>query len=629
MTRIKKMFNEFSQFKQITMMLLDFLLLALAFWLAVLVRNDNFSLLLSGQYWLTVFTSNIVSILLFSKFSLYRSVLKYIGLHGLATIFFSVLSSAFILIFLSFFLDVEYGKVVPLLYIVFSLLFIGGTRLIVRATYRYQKVKSKNSVVVYGAGASGAQIANALNIGHEYEVIAFIDDDTRKQGSIVQGIKVYGRADLGDLLSNYIVEKLIIAIPSAKLVQRKNILNFVENYPVPVFTVPSMSNILSGNSSSIELQEVDLADLLGREAVSPTPSLMTKNICDKVVLVTGAGGSIGSELCRQIIHQSPSKLILLELSEFALYSIESELRLKVEELKLDVEVIPLLGSIQKEGRIKSILKTFNVDTIYHAAAYKHVPLVEHNIIEGIRNNIFGTLFLARSAIEAKVETFVLISTDKAVRPTNVMGASKRFAELILQALSEKQNCTRFCMVRFGNVLGSSGSVVPLFRKQIAKGGPITLTHNDITRFFMSIPEAAQLVIQAGAMGQGGDVFVLDMGEPVKIRDLALKMIHLSGLTLRDLSNPEGDIEIVCSGLRPGEKLYEELLIGENVLGTEHERIMRANEVFLHWDELNQLICGIDEACHSFDVKKVRDIMLEAPLAFKPSSEICDLLWEQS
>ena len=356
---------------------------------------------------------------------------------------------------------------------------------------------------------------------------------------------------------------------------------------------------------------------------------MTANITDKVVMVTGAGGSIGSELCRQIVKLKPTKLVLFERSEIALYSIEKELGEYITNNTLNIQLIPIMGSVQRVNRLETVMRTFGVQTIYHAAAYKHVPLVEHNVVEGVRNNVFGTYYAAKAAVEANVDTFVLISTDKAVRPTNVMGATKRMAELVLQGLAQEQGAkhqTRFCMVRFGNVLGSSGSVVPLFRRQIKEGGPITLTHPDITRYFMTIPEAAQLVIQAGAMGKGGDVFVLDMGDSVKISDLATKMVRLSGLEIKTDDTPHGDIEIKCTGLRPGEKLYEELLIGDNVEQTPHERIMTAHEVMLPLSELNVFIDALDTACHNFEHEKIRQLLLDAPTGFNPTDGICDLVW---
>jgi FlaA1/EpsC-like NDP-sugar epimerase len=418
-------------------------------------------------------------------------------------------------------------------------------------------------------------------------------------------------------------------MPSASRTRRKEVLSKIAPLGVQVLTIPGMADVVQGKINLETFKEVGVEDLLGRDAVEPKHDLMHADIADKVVMVTGAGGSIGSELCRQIIRLEPTKLVLFELSEFALYSIEKELSEYTQQHDLAIELIPLLGSVQRINRTETVMKSFAVQTVYHTAAYKHVPLVEHNVVEGVRNNIFGTYYTARAAINANVETFVLISTDKAVRPTNIMGTTKRMAELVLQALAKTQSTTRFCMVRFGNVLGSSGSVVPLFRKQIKGGGPVTLTHPDITRYFMTIPEASQLVIQAGAMGKGGDVFVLDMGDSVKILDLAQKIIHLSGYSLKDSDNPTGDIEIKCTGLRPGEKLYEELLIGNNVSGTSHERIMTADEEMLDWPELEVLLTKLDDACHAFDHELIRELLLNAPTGFNPTDGICDLVWQEN
>jgi FlaA1/EpsC-like NDP-sugar epimerase len=406
------------------------------------------------------------------------------------------------------------------------------------------------------------------------------------------------------------------------------ILELLEPLAVRVQTVPSMSEVISGRARILDIKDVDIEDLLGRDQIKPADSLLKRCIADKVVMVTGAGGSIGSELCRQIVTCNPAKLVIVDTSEFALYQIEHELQRLLAVTESVAEIVPLLASVQKENRLEIIMRTFGVQTVYHAAAYKHVPMVEHNVIEGVRNNVFGTWYTAEAAIRACVETFVLISTDKAVRPTNVMGASKRMAELVLQGLASRQKKTRFCMVRFGNVLGSSGSVVPLFQEQILKGGPVTVTHPDIIRYFMTIPEAAQLVIQAGSMGQGGEVFLLDMGAPVRIADLARRMIHLTGHRVKNPMTGEGDIEIVYTGLRPGEKLFEELLIGDNPEGTDHPRILKAREVALPWAEVERLIKALDKACHIFDCERVREILEKAPTGFQPTSNNEDLVWQR-
>jgi FlaA1/EpsC-like NDP-sugar epimerase len=516
----------------------------------------------------------------------------------------------------------------PLIYCALILLTVGGARLLIRALVTQFNGSNKQPVVIYGAGSAGRQLATGIAIGQEYYVSAFIDDDTSKYGSVIQGIPVISLVDLKGLIDAGKAIKVLLALPSASRSDRNRIINSLEKYQVRVQSIPGIKDVIEGNFNASELIEVEIDDLLGREPVTPLPQLMAQNITGKNVMVSGAGGSIGSELCRQIIKFKPTTLVLFELSEFALYAIEKELSEYIHKNGLKIKLYPLMGSVQRINRVENIMMAFNINTVYHAAAYKHVPLVEHNVVEGIRNNVFGTYYAARAAINSGVETFVLISTDKAVRPTNVMGASKRMAELVLQALSQAafNKKTRFCMVRFGNVLGSSGSVVPLFRRQIQEGGPITLTHEDITRYFMTIPEAAQLVIQAGAMGKGGDVFVLDMGDSVKIKDLAEKLVRLSGLEIKDEDNPNGDIAIECTGLRPGEKLFEELLIGDNVQNTFHERIMTANEAMLSWEDLEPVLNNLDKMCHNFDQESIREILLNAPTGFNPSDGICDLVW---
>jgi FlaA1/EpsC-like NDP-sugar epimerase len=492
----------------------------------------------------------------------------------------------------------------------------------------YRLNRSSASVLIYGAGSSGRQLHLSLNQSPEYTPLAFVDDDEKLFRSSIQGLRVHSPSEISDLVSRYKIEKILLAFPSAAISRRNKVLNLLEGLPCEVLSIPSMVDLVSGRESIDQLKEVSIEDILGRDVVPPDEKLMEKNIAGKVVLVSGAGGSIGSELCRQIILLNPSVLVLLDHSEFGLYAIDKELnKLKISNAKLKTKIIPLLGSVQNRSRLNSIFDKFQVKTIFHAAAYKHVPLVEYNTVEGIRNNVFGTLNCVSAAMKSGVESFVLISTDKAVRPTNVMGASKRLAELILQAFAKEQgHNTVFSMVRFGNVLGSSGSVVPLFRSQIKTGGPITVTHPEITRYFMTIPEASQLVIQAGAMGVGGDVFVLDMGESIKIADLASKMVHLSGYSIKDNDNPEGDIAIKFSGLRPGEKLYEELLIGNNVMGTNHDRIMMAQEEMLSWNELKTIIDELDVACKSYDLDSVRRVLVNAPAAFEPRDNICDLVW---
>jgi FlaA1/EpsC-like NDP-sugar epimerase len=532
------------------------------------------------------------------------------------------------LVIIAFFSSISIPRTMPLIYCAFILLSVGGARLLVRALVTQFNGFDKKPVVVYGAGSAGRQLATAIATGPEFYVSAFIDDDESKHGSILQGIPVIALNDLKGLIDTGKAIKILLALPSASRSTRNRIINSLEKYPIQVQTIPGIKDMIEGAGNASDFIDVEIDDLLGREPVSPLPQLMAQNITGKNVMVSGAGGSIGSELCRQIIKFKPTKLVLFELSEFALYEIEKELSEYISKNGLKIEIYPLMGSVQRINRVENVMRAFNINTVYHAAAYKHVPLVEHNVVEGIRNNVFGTYYAAKAAINSGVETFVLVSTDKAVRPTNIMGTSKRMAELVLQALSQAafNKTTRFCMVRFGNVLGSSGSVLPLFRRQIKEGGPITLTHEDITRYFMTIPEAAQLVIQAGAMGKGGDVFVLDMGDSVKIKDLAEKLIRLSGLELKDDSNINGDIAIECTGLRPGEKLFEELLIGDNVQDTFHERIMTANEAMLSWENLEPILNDLDKMCHNFEHESIRELLLNAPTGFNPTDGIGDLVW---
>lgn len=612
--------------KRMVSLVIDSLFLVVSFWLALFARVDDINVFLNSSYWVLLLLVCPVSLLMFVKLGLYRAILRYMGIQALTAILFGVLASSFLLVITSYFSQVSLPRTVPIIYMSFALILIGGSRTLVRSVVGAGMKKEGESVVIYGAGVSGRQLVTALAQSHEYRPFIFVDDDYSLHGTVIQGVHVHSPSIIKKLVLQNSVTKVLLAIPSAPNSRRKKILLDLEPLGIQVLTLPAMCDLVSGDKLYSDIKEVEIDDLLGRDTVVPQKELMSANIEDKVVMVTGAGGSIGSELCRQIISQSPKKLVLFELSEFGLYTIEKEL---VELIKLqggDVEILPILGSVQRENRVQAVMESFKVQTVYHAAAYKHVPLVEHNVVEGVRNNIFGTVYTARAAIAAKVETFVLISTDKAVRPTNVMGTTKRMAELSLQALAKEKHSTRFCMVRFGNVLGSSGSVVPLFRKQIALGGPITVTHPDITRYFMTIPEASQLVIQAGAMGKGGDVFVLDMGDSVKIIDLASQMIRLSGFTVKDETNLDGDIEINFSGLRPGEKLYEELLIGDDVIGTEHKRIMTANEVMLPWDEYKVVLDELDSACHSFNHERIREILLSAPTDFSPTDGICDLVW---
>lgn len=615
--------------KRVITLCIDSLFIAMAFWLALIVRLDSVEPLKSTDNWLLLALLIPISLYAFISLGLYRAVLRYMNSQALWAIVLGTVITTLVLVLLAFFIDVSIPRTMPLIFAWLCLLTVGGSRILVRALIGKMTTSNKESVIIYGAGSAGRQLATALNSGPEYFVSVFIDDDVSKHGSIIQGIPVCAFSNIDALIKKRKAAKVLLAMPSATRARRKQVLAQLESLTIKVLSIPSMADVVEGKAKLSEIRDVSVEDLLGRDPVTPKPELMTANISNKVVMVTGAGGSIGAELCRQIVNIKPTKLVLFERSEVALYSIEKELAEYIARQALAIELIPILGSVQRVNRLETVMLTFGVQTVYHTAAYKHVPLVEHNVVEGVRNNVFGTYYAAKAAINAKVATFVLISTDKAVRPTNVMGATKRMAELVLQGLAQEQGSkhnTRFCMVRFGNVLGSSGSVVPLFRRQIQQGGPITLTHPDITRYFMTIPEAAQLVIQAGAMGKGGDVFVLDMGDSVKIKDLATKMVRLSGLEVKTEDNLHGDIEIKCTGLRPGEKLYEELLIGNNVAQTAHERIMTANEVMLPLKELNVFIDALDTACHNFEHEKIRQLLRDAPTGFNPTDGICDLVW---
>ncbi|QIY09081.1 polysaccharide biosynthesis protein [Plesiomonas shigelloides] len=606
---------------------IDVVMVIFSFWLSYWLRLDEQTAFLSAPMWFAAAILTIFTVFIFIRIGLYRAVLRYVSAKIMLLISVGILASTLSLVVISYSLSIMLPRTVVGIYFLVLLLLTSGSRLLFRMILNYG-VKGSAPVLIYGAGESGRQLLPALMQAKEYFPVAFVDDNPRLHKAVIHGVTVYPSDKLSYLVDRYGIKKILLAMPSVSKSQRQKVITRLEHLPCEVLSIPGMVDLVEGRAQISNLKKVSIDDLLGRDPVAPDAKLMAENITGKAVMVTGAGGSIGSELCRQIVRYKPAKLVLFELSEYALYAIEKELSTLCDKEGLDVSVIPLLGSVQRQNRLQMVMKSFGIQTVYHAAAYKHVPLVEHNVVEGVRNNVFGTLYCAESAIDSGVETFVLISTDKAVRPTNTMGTTKRLAELVLQALSARQSKTRFCMVRFGNVLGSSGSVVPLFEKQIAQGGPVTLTHRDIIRYFMTIPEASQLVIQAGAMGHGGDVFVLDMGDPVKIYDLAKRMIRLSGLSVRDDKNPDGDIAIEVTGLRPGEKLYEELLIGDSVQGTSHPRIMTANEVMLPWQELSFLLKELDQACHDFDHERIRSLLLQAPAAFNPTDDICDLVWQQ-
>lgn len=608
---------------------IDTFLLSCAYYLSVALSQNKVLFLISDLQWFHYTFCIIVSLIILTSLGFYRAVTRFINFVTLIKIGVAALCISIVtLIANTLFFNNIYSVSSVVIYFTMLCLLLGGFRVLVKAYFSTRFNTYKEQVLIYGAGSAGQQLALSLVNGNEYHPVAFIDDDKSIQASSIQGLKVYAVENINRLVESFEPKKILLALPSIGSSKRKEIISKLENIGVPIQTIPSVSDIVDGKMKIDEFKDVEINDLLGRDSVPPHEGLLQKNIFNKTVMVTGAGGSIGSELCRQIIRLKPQQLLLFEVSEYALYSIDKELKEIAAIENLDISVLPFLGTIQNQNRLQNILSAYKVDTLYHAAAYKHVPMVEYNIVEGVRNNIFGTLNTAKAAISSGVETFVLISTDKAVRPTNTMGATKRMAELVLQALAKTDVKTRFCMVRFGNVLGSSGSVVPLFKKQIRDGGPVTVTHPDIIRYFMTIPEAAQLVIQAGAMGKGGDVFVLDMGEPVKIDELAKKMIVLMGLELKTKQSPNGDIAIEYTGLRPGEKLYEELLVGDNVTGSPHPRIMTADELFLDWAELKGVISHLDNACSNFDHQTIRNILLNAPTGFNPSDGICDLVWSK-
>jgi FlaA1/EpsC-like NDP-sugar epimerase len=618
--------------KRTVALTVDLSLCVLTVWLAYYLRLSEFisftgqSEWTQGAVW-AVAVSIGLALPIFIVSGLYRAIFRYSGWPALLAVARAV--GVYGLLYASIFTAIGVAGVprtVGIIQPILLLLFVGASRALARVWLgdRYQSIlkqASRPKVLIYGAGRTGRQLAAAMANSHEMQVAGFLDDDDRLHGHVLNGQPIYNPGDLASLVSALAISDVLLAMPSINRTRRNEILGQMRNAHVSVRTLPSVTDLAQGKVSISDLRELDIDDLLGREPVSPNHILLAKNIVGKVVLVTGAGGSIGSELCRQILTIGPEKLLLIEQSEFALYAIHQELeeRLANREIKL----VPLLASVQDDERMHEIMSTWKPGTVYHAAAYKHVPLVEHNPAEGIKNNVLGTLKAAKAAAANAVTDFVLISTDKAVRPTNIMGASKRLAEMVLQALAATNPGTKFTMVRFGNVLGSSGSVVPKFRQQIRDGGPITLTHPEITRYFMTIPEAAQLVIQAGAMARGGDVFVLDMGQSVKIMDLARRMVELSGLSVKDAENPEGDIEIEITGLRPGEKLYEELLIGDNPKPTSHPRIMKAHEDFLFWGELEPKLNALELALNVNDVGVVRLMLQQLVSGYAPSGEIVD------
>ena len=644
--------------KRALQVIVDICLVWVALLMAFAVRLgvDDLGNPIIEHLWLFI-SAPLVSVPLFIKFGMYRAVMRYFGNDALIVIVKAVSLSALVLGMLVYWYS-NHETLVPRSIIFnywwLSLVMLGGLRLAMRqyflgdwfAAAQHVPFATRDDglprVAIYGAGAAGNQLVAALRMAKSMRPVAFVDDDHEIANRMISGLQVYRPDKIERMMEATGAQEILLAIPSSSRSRRREILTFLEGFPLHVRSVPSILDLANGRVQVDDIQEVDIADLLGRDAVPAREDLLAQCIAGKVVMVTGAGGSIGSELCRQILSTGPMTLLMFEHSEFNLYSILSELEQRVRREALPVKILPVLGSVRNPEQLLEVMASWRVDTVYHAAAYKHVPMVEHNIAEGIHNNVIGTLNAAQAALQAGVVNFVLISTDKAVRPTNVMGSTKRLAEMALQALSQEPapvlfdgqsnvahvNKTRFTMVRFGNVLGSSGSVIPLFRKQIKSGGPLTVTHPKITRYFMTIPEAAQLVIQAGSMGQGGDVFVLDMGEPVRIAELAEKMIHLSGLSVRSEKNPHGDVAIEFSGLRPGEKLYEELLIGDNVVATGHPMIMSANEDFIAWEQLKSKLLELLASVEHNDLETVRKLLRELVSGYVPQGEIVDLLYVQ-
>ncbi|MEW6983704.1 polysaccharide biosynthesis protein [Colwelliaceae bacterium 6471] len=597
----------------------DVVALSTAFFLSYFLRLGADSVALSQAEFLVLLTTSTATIALFYFFGVYRSVVRYFNAKSSLKIITLLVISCITFYTSGIVLEAFVPRSVPIVFLVLSGASIAGARAIIGLILVKHWFDEREGVIIYGATSTGRQLAHTLLAGKKYQPLAFIDEKTRYHGRTVLGLKVYPQQNIQQLIKKHGQFKILVAISKVDPSRMKEIVLSLESHALEMLTIPCMSDIISGKRAIDELREVSVDELLGRVPVLPIAELLTADIKNKSVLVSGAGGSIGKELCRQIIQQHPKKLVLLDVSEAFLYEINQEISEELIEQGSPIELIPLIGNVQDGMLMTRIFRQHNVNTIYHAAAYKHVPMVENNVVAGITNNVLGTYEIAQAAMSCDVETFVLISTDKAVRPTNVMGATKRLAELILQGLAQKGQNTRFVMVRFGNVLGSSGSVVPLFKKQIKRGGPITVTHPDIIRYFMTIPEAAQLVIQAGAMGTGGDVFVLDMGKPVKIVDLAYKMTHMMGLTIKDEENPHGDIAIEYSGLRPGEKLYEELLIDATAKPTKHQRILTANEHSCSWLEISKILHRLTDAMEAEDVTKIRQLLMDAPLGYKPNN----------
>ena len=617
--------------KRLIALSLDLFCCLFSVWFSYYLRLGNL-IPLSERGLDTLIISIIISLPIFLVFGLYKNIFRYSGLYSLLQVSKAISLYGLLFVTLISIIGINgiprtIGLIQPLL----LLFLIISWRILLRylLTNLNNKISTKKDnikALVYGSGVAGRQLVKAMQESKEIAIKGFLDDDEKKEGCVIDGKRIYLPKNLNNLITKKNISLILLAIPSIPRKRRSEIIKSLLQYKIAVRTIPNISNLASGKSLITEFLELNINDLLGRFEVEPFQNLMQKNNFEKTILVTGAGGSIGSELCRQIINQKPKKILLIEISEYALYSIHQELN---QVKHIETELIPLIGSVQDIPRMREIMAIFKPFIIYHAAAYKHVPIVEHNLIEGLKNNVIGTFELANLALENDVSNFVFISTDKAVRPTNIMGASKRLAELTLQALNEKNlvfkenSKTKFSIVRFGNVLESSGSVIPKFREQIKNGGPITLTHKDVTRYFMTIPEASQLVIQAGAMAKGGDVFVLDMGNPIKIYDLAIKMIELSGLRVKNFSQKQGDIEIKITGLRPGEKLYEELLLSKNPIKTKHPKIFKSKEPFITFDKLITEIESLKELIDNNDLENILKRLRSIVVDYSPNSKIID------
>lgn len=619
--------------KRLVQVATDLALILGCFVVAMVLRLESLRFAGDARVWLALVPAAVAGLAVFEAMGLYRTIVRHISGEVLRIALAGAVVAAVVLAASAAMLAAPVPRSVPGIFALLLLIAVIGVRYAIRLLIRRPEQRNREPVIVYGAGEAGRQVVNALHHGREYQPVAFLDDDPALEGSILGGRRVHAPAAAEALLARTGAKTILLAMPSIGRARRREIVTALEPLGVEVKTIPGIADIVNGRATVSELRRVSPEDLLGRDPVPPRESLMARNIDGKVVLVTGAGGSIGSELCRQIAARNPAALILLDVSEYALFSIQLELREMLARAGRSLVLEPILGSVQNAARMRAILRDFGVQTIYHAAAYKHVVLVEENVVEGLRNNVLGTRTMAQAAAEAGVENFILISTDKAVRPTSMMGASKRLAELVCQAQAMAGGQTCFSMVRFGNVLGSSGSVIPRFRAQIERGGPVTVTDRNVTRYFMTIPEASQLVIQAGAMARGGEVFVLDMGEPVRILDMALTMVRLHGLrpyiVERDqtAAPPQGDIAIEIVGLEKGEKPFEELLIGDNSQPTEHERIQSATEVALDPVALADLLARLEAALDATDLPAIRRLCLEAPLGYRPNdARLHDRVW---